>query len=239
MKNYIFYDNKHSYEDFNLLLDPIVLPSINEEVESIDVEGRNGTLTVRKGSYSDMIITLNFTLKRKYNESISSFYMKLDAIKAWLLSGATDLIIYLKPNKVLKVKRVTPGELEVSDVFFVNFTVEVTCEPFFYEKDERVIDITNSGYNYRYVGTAPGELIMRIHGSGNIQLTINDTTIQVNNVDEVVTLDSKLLLCLDKNNNNKSIDMIGNFPILVSGLNNITWTGNVTKVEMLPRTAYR
>ena len=32
-KNYIIYNGKHSYEDFGLLIDHIILPSINEVIE--------------------------------------------------------------------------------------------------------------------------------------------------------------------------------------------------------------
>ena len=32
--------------------------------------------------------------------------------------------------------------------------------------------------------------------------------------------------------------MSGGFPILTKGINNISWTGNVTKIELLKRTAY-
>ena len=52
-KNYIIYNGKHSYEDFGLLIDHIILPSINEVIEEIEIEGRNGTLTERKGYYND------------------------------------------------------------------------------------------------------------------------------------------------------------------------------------------
>ena len=78
-----------------------------------------------------------------------------------------------------------------------------------------------------------------IYGTGDFQITINDTTVQINNVAERVLLDSKLFLCLDKDNNNKSIDMIGNFPLLDKGKNTITWIGNITKLDIEPRTIYR
>ena len=32
--------------------------------------------------------------------------------------------------------------------------------------------------------------------------------------------------------------MIGGFPMLTKGINDISWTGNVTKVELQKRTAY-
>lgn len=238
-KNFIFYNNKHSYNDYGLLLDPIVLPSCNEVVESIDVEGRNGSLTVRQGYYQDRIIDLNFMLKRGNDESIEDFYLKIDAIQEWLLSGAKDLIIYLKPSKVLKAKNIVLSDMTPSNVFFLEFTATVTCEPFFYNSNEKVITITENNSGINYTGTAPGELRLKIYGTGDIQLTIGSTTVQINDVVDSVTLDSKLLLCLDADENNKSIDMIGNFPLLTQGNNAISWIGTVTKIEILPRTAYR
>ena len=238
-KNFIFYNNKHSYEDFGLLLDPIVLPSTNEETESIEVEGRNGSLTVKKGYYKDKILELNFTLKRENTESVEDFYIKLDAIQEWLLSNAEDLIIYLKPGKVLKVKNIILGDIEPNNIFFVDFTATVTCESFFYNVNEKNITITENNSSINYIGTALGELKLKIYGTGDIQLTIGSTTVQINDVVDSVTLDSKLLLCLDADGNNKSIDMIGNFPLLTQGNNTISWIGTVTKLEILPRTAYR
>lgn len=237
-KNFIFYNNKHSYNDYKLLLDPIILHSINEVVENIEVEGRNGSLTVKQGYYQDRVIELNFMLKRGNDESIEDFYTKIDAIQEWLLSDAKYLIIYLKPNKVLKAKNTVLSDMTPSNVFFLEFTATVTCEPFFYASNEKNITITENNSSINYTGTAPGELKLKIYGTGDIQLTINSTTLQINNVVDSVTLDSKLLLCLDNDGNNKSIDMIGNFPLLEQGNNAISWIGTVTKLEIFPRTAY-
>ena len=53
-----------------------------------------------------------------------------------------------------------------------------------------------------------------------------------------ITLDSKLLLCLNSDGTNKSKDMIGNFPLFEYDLNTISWTGNITKIELTPRAAF-
>ena len=50
MKNYIIYNGLHSIEDMNVLIDTLSIPSINEVIENIDVEGRNGSLTIRYGN---------------------------------------------------------------------------------------------------------------------------------------------------------------------------------------------
>ena len=237
-KNYIIYNGKHSYEDFGLLIDHIILPSINEVIEEIEIEGRNGTLTERKGYYNDRNITIQFSLKRKILEDFENFSSRLEEVMNWLRVFNKDLILYLNPNRTYKVKNISLGEVETDNAIFYNFEAIFTCEPFSYILNEEMVEITTNNFNYYYKGTAHGEMKLKIYGTGNIQLTINDEVVQINNVTDNVTLDSKLLLCLNSDGTNKSKEMIGNFPLLEKGINSISWTGNITKIELTPRTAF-
>ena len=237
-KNYIIYNGKHSYEDFGLLIDHIILPSINEVIEEIEIEGRNGTLTERKGYYNDRNITIQFSLKRKILEDFEQFSLRLEEVMNWLRVFNKDLILYLNPNRTYKVKNISLGEIGTDNAIFYNFEAIFTCEPFSYILNEEMVEITINNFNYYYKGTAHGEMKLKIYGTGNIQLTINDEVVQINNVTDNVTLDSKLLLCLNSDGTNKSKEMIGNFPLLEKGINSISWTGNITKIELTPRTAF-
>ena len=237
-KNYIIYNGKHSYEDFGLLIDHIILPSINEVIEEIEIEGRNGTLTERKGYYNNRNITIQCSLKRKILEDFEDFSSRLEEVMNWLRVFNKNLIIYINPNRVYKVKDIVLGEIQTDNAVFYNFEAVFSCEPFSYILNEEMVEITTNNFNYYYKGTAPGEMKLKIYGTGNIQLTINDEVFQINNVNDNVTLDSKLLLCLNSDGTNKSKEMICNFPLLQNVLNNISWTGSVTKIELFPRTAF-
>lgn len=237
-KNYIYTNNKHSYEDFRLLLKPIELPTSNEEYEKIEVEGRNGNLIVKNGNYESKTISTEFTLMRDKEDTLEDFSMKIEEIEEWLREAKGDLVTYLKPNRAYKIKHVLIGDIKPSDVYFATFEASFICEPFIYLLNEPSLKVSNNE-TIHYKGTVPGECNVKIYGSGNIQLTINSETMQINNVNQYVELDSKLLLCLNLDKTSKSRDMIGNFPLLEKGLNNISWTGDISKVELLPRTAYR
>ena len=237
-KNYIIYNGKHSYDDFGLLIDHITLPSINEVIEEIEIEGRNGTLTERKGYYNNRNITIQFSIKRKILEDFDDFNLRLEEVFIWLRTYNKDLILYINPNRVYKVKDIVLGEIGTDNAVFYNFEAIFTCEPFSYILNEEEIIITQNNYKQYYKGTSGGEIKLKIYGSGNVQLTINNETVQINNVSNSVTLDSKLLLCLNEDGTNKSKEMIGNFPVLEYGLNTISWTGKVTKIELTPRTAF-
>lgn len=238
-KNYIIFNNKSSYEDLELLLDTPSIPTSNEDVEEVEVEGRNGTVTIKKGTYPNKIIPLKFTLKRKYNESIEDFYLRVQEVEDWLEFIEDDnLVLYLKPNRKYIVKRIEKDDITPESQIFAKIQTNFICEPFMYLLDEQYIELKNNS-NIYYQGTAPGECNIKIYGNGSIQLTINSETVQINNVNEYVELDSKLLLCLNKDKTSKSRDMIGHFPLLDKGSNAISWTGNVSKVEILPREAFR
>lgn len=238
-KNYILFNNKNSYEDLGLLLETPSIPTSNGDVEEVEVEGRSGTLTIKKGTYPNKVIPLDFTLKRRFNESIVDFYLRVQEVEDWLeFIDDYNLIVYLKPNRRYIVKRIEKGDVTPDSQVFTRIQTNFVCEPFTYKLVENIITLTKPS-DINYTGTVNGECNIKIYGNGNIQLTINDDTVQINNVNEYVELDSKLLLCLNKDKTSKSRDMIGHFPILTRGSNEVSWIGDVSKVEILPRTAYK
>ena len=141
------------------------------------------------------------------------------------------------PNRYYIVKNVVVDNISRDFDKYNTISVTFTLEPFKYDIYDKTMILTKSEKIY-YMGNAKGKPKLKIYGSGNIELTINSETIQIKNIDEYVELDSKFLLCLNKNQQSKSRDMSGGFPILTKGINNISWTGNVTKIELLKRTAY-
>lgn len=207
-----------------------------EEYEEISIEGRNGTLIENKGTFPN--IEKSFILTTiDIDQDIN---LMIEKVKKWLFDIKDNKLLYSIENKYNIVKKVIIEE-DIKTTFeeFGDFKVKFICEPFYYNLLEKNIIVTQKQttiYNSGDFTSAPKIII---YGTGDLQITINDTTVQINNVDERVLLDSKLFLCLDKDNNNKSIDMIGNFPTLDVGENTITWTGNITKLEISPRIIYR
>ena len=207
-----------------------------EEYEEISIEGRNGTLIENKGTFPN--IEKSFILTTiDIDQDIN---LMIEKVKKWLFDIKDNKLLYSIENKYNIVKKVIIEE-DIKTTFeeFGDFKVKFICEPFYYDllkKDITVTEKETKVYNNVDFNSSP---IIIIYGTGDLQLTINNTTVQINNVDERVLLDSKLFLCLDKDNNNKSIDMIGNFPTLDIGENTITWVGNITKLDISPRIIYR
>ena len=207
-----------------------------EEYEEIIIEGRNGTLIENKGTFPN--VEKSFILTTiDLDQDID---LIIEKIKMWLFNIKDNKLLYAIPNRYNIVKKVVIEE-DIKTTFeeYGDFKIKFLCEPFYYDLLEKNITITEKGTKFYNKGDFNSNPKIVIYGTGDLQLTINDTTVQINNVDERVLLDSKLFLCLDKDNNNKSIDMIGNFPTLDIGENTITWVGNITKLDISPRIIYR
>ena len=207
-----------------------------EEYEEISIEGRNGTLIENKGTFPN--VEKSFILTTiDLDQDID---LMIEKIKIWLFNIKDNKLLYAIPNRYNIVKKVVIEE-DIKTTFeeYGDFKIKFLCEPFYYDLLEKNITITEKGTKFYNKGDFNSNPKIVIYGTGDLQLTINDTTVQINNVDERVLLDSKLFLCLDKDNNNKSIDMIGNFPTLDIGENTITWVGNITKLDISPRIIYR
>lgn len=76
---------------------------------------------------------------------------------------------------------------------------------------------------------------MKIYASGTVSLAINNRMYVFEDINEYIEIDSELMNCYkgDKLQNNKMKSKI--FPKLISGKNNISWIGNVNRIEIKPR----
>lgn len=237
MKAFIEIDSTNSYYDLDLLMYHSHIPNINENVEYTPVDGRNGTLTERQGTYPDRVLNFGFDLNRRRNERLEDFSDRLFYVED-VLSNCMDknLVYYSNTNYKYVIKNIDINVVE--DTFCHDIQLEITCEPFRYLNFETDILLDKHDTIY-YRGTVPGECRIKIYGSGNVQLTINSETIQINNIDEYVELDSKLSMIIDKYGKPSTNNTIGSLLLLSRGENKVSWTGNVSRVTILPRTAYR
>lgn len=224
----IFFNNLDSYKDLRLTIsDMAYIPVANEEIEE-----SNGYI-IKTGKYPNIELPVTFRTKR-----LDGLLHYQDKIVNWLNNVKDNRLRFsFSPKKYYIVKNVIINN--ISRDFHAYGTISVTfiLEPFKYKLYEHPITLTNP-QKINYDGTVNGEPNFKIYGNGNIQLSINSETVQINNVDGYVELDTKYMLCLNQNKTSKSRDMVGGFPVLSIGINVISWSGNVNRIEMLKRTSY-
>ena len=74
--------------------------------------------------------------------------------------------------------------------------------------------------------------MITVYGNGEVTLMVGMTIVELD-VSGSITLDTPLMEAYSGSTSMNSA-MSGDFPVLLPGQNAISWTGNVTKVEILP-----
>lgn len=77
--------------------------------------------------------------------------------------------------------------------------------------------------------------LIHITGSGNGTLTVGSTTVTIKNLVDYLNIDCETQNCYRLTSENKNNMMEGNFPVLESGENTISFTGGISTVTITPR----
>lgn len=190
--------------------------------DTFTVPGRHGNLTTTDGAFDTYIRSAEFIVKDE---------KRLDEICAHF-KGSGWLIFSNEPDRKFKAR--VANQIEFSHVIrhFKRFVVEFEVQPFGYDVFEQTITKT-APFSLFNIGTFEAEPIITIFGNGNITLYVNSQKIFLKEITDKIIIDSEM-----KNAYNNSVSlnykMNGDFPTLSLGENNISWIGNVTKLEIQP-----
>ncbi|MDP4174142.1 MAG: phage tail protein [Bacteroidota bacterium] len=200
------------------------LPSLERpdaNIEKIAIPGRNGHLTYDDGTYQGTIKPCECAL---YDGSI-------DDVSAWL-TGSGDVIFSNAPDKVYKATIINKIPFSKIIPTFHNFIIQFDCQPHKYAIDNPTIALASPGTIFN-PGTANSKPVVKVFGTGSIDLNINDNIIYLTNIVEYVTIDSELMDAY-KDTQLMNNEMIGEFPELIPGSNSVNFSGNVSKIEITP-----
>ncbi len=197
----------------------------SKKVNIINIEGKDGTIVEELG-YEGYVLPCKITLMDM---------TKLDEVMAWL-SGSGALVRDDDDTKKVNVSIYNEvsyqkiiGVAEASFEFYVS-------DPFRYLISESDITLTANG-TLTQGGTVFSEPLIKLTGTGLVEVTINGRVFSYNFDTSYVYLDSKLHKAYYLTNK-KNRKLSGNFPILDVGLNTISWTGNITEMVITKRTRY-
>ena len=194
--------------------------------KTFTVPGRHGNLTTTDGAFDSYIRSAEFIVK---NEK------RIDEICAHF-KGSGWLIFSSEPDRKYKAR--VANQIEFSHVirYFKRFVVEFEIQPFGYDVFEQTITKT-APFSLFNIGTFESEPIITIFGNGNITLYVNSQNVSLKEITDKIIIDSEM-----KNAYNNSVSlnykMSGDFPVLSLGENNISWIGDVTKLEIHPNWRY-
>lgn len=209
-------------------LPPISKPQMR--VAETQIDGVDGSLIEELGYASyDKPLLIGLTQYANIDEIIRLF------------SGQGEVVFSNEPDKFYKahiINQIDYARL----VRFKTATVIFRVQPFKYKLDELPVTISTSPnvYNVENWGTETSKPLIRLEGSGTVECRVNGNSVfsyTFPSNETEVYIDSELqdayVGSVLKNRN-----MIGEFPILNSGMNEIAFTGTLTSVEIYARSRW-
>ena len=231
MKDYFIWNGVKS-TDYGIHVSehpPITLPA--ERTTQTNVPGRPGSLTTLEGDdvYDDLLLTVTCFVTDT---------SRIADIGRWLKGGgkvtfANRLGGYYKARVVNQI----PFDKILRGNPHCSFTVNFRCFPFWYQDNVTDTTVTVSGTTITNPGSVYSEPVLTVTGSGDIVLTVGTTIVELDDITDSIVLDCALKEAY-KGTTLMNEHMVGDFPILVLGLNAISWTGNVTSVVVTPNWRY-
>lgn len=201
-------------------------------VETIQVPGRNGALTIDTGAYAnyEQLYEIYFNANVKKTPAVAR------EVKKWLLLpvGYRRLEDTYEPEIFRLARYNGPPQIENARNLFGRMTLSFDCQPQRWLKDgehpvlfSRAGELVNSWF--------PALPLIRINGNGSGNLYVGSYTVQVNALDGYLMLDSATQNAY-KGTQNKNGDVsISEFPVLQPGGTTVSWDGGITSAEITPR----
>ena len=208
---------------------PITIPA--ERATFTNIPGRPGSLTTLEGDdvYDDLILTAQCMISDPSNIRTIASYLK----------GSGKVTFANRPGGFYSARIVNqiPFEKILRGNPHRSFAVNFRCQPFWYPENVPVETLAASTSLLNNPGSVYSEPVITVYGTGDITLMVGTVIVELEGVSGSITLDSELQEASSGATGMNSA-MSGEFPLLKPGMNAISWTGEVTKVEVKPNWRY-
>lgn len=230
--NQFEFNGKKSFSDMNLIItETPVITCPERDIEFVSVPGRSGDIINDNGRYKNITISYKVALLAEYDR-LSAY---LDRIKAWLygstgyfkLSDTYDPLYYRMAS--------VSGAIEVTNRLNAigTATIQFNCKPFKYRIQNAVtITAARNLINPEAWESVP---YIKIIGSGDITLSINENSYEFSDVDEYIEVDGEIMAAYKGTQLQNDKIHFTDFPTLAPGKNSISFVGNVTEIQISPR----
>lgn len=224
----IYFDDENFNQLFNVHFAgrPIV-PIAEMEYEATSVPGRDGELT-RELGYKNTPIPMSFNFV-----DLTNAKKKLREVTNWLISRkefyfSDDTEVY----RIITKLNVLETRNEIKEL--IGFVVQIETEPFWYE-DAGVITVTDST-TITNPSAINVDAKMRINGTGTCRVLLNDNQMVFTDTQGYVEIEKRNAI---RNGVGQNNSMSGQYPVLVTGENQLSISGQTTSVVVDLRWAYR
>ncbi len=233
--------NGRSSADFGLHIEKKDVFSAPEyDAEFISIPGRSGDIINPNRRFANIKVTYTVFLARKNTAALASV---LRDIKGWLYSEP-DRYHELTDSYDTEHFRygVISGSLDIEEQLnkVGSFTVTFNCKPYKYSlAGQETVSADASELTITNPTAFESRPYIRLYGNGAVTLNISspDSTSlwTISAIDEYIEIDSELMNCFKgtvlKNDTIKGAE----FPVFKPGVCTINCTGDVSRIEVIPR----
>ena len=254
MLNELFYKNISNFEfnginskDYGLIVNNTegIHGSPKPIVDVVNVPGRGNLIIDRKADpldndeYED-VQKAYYVHMLPDSKSEQNIDMISRAMYKWLYSDGSKYRPLKDSYEPGYYRRAYVSEMitvdRIANGLISSLKIPFTCSAYkFSESGLEPVQFTKPGMIYNPEGFTSNPLIVA-YGEGDISLVINDRSYIFAIDSNVIYIDSDVMNSFDENhvlkNTNTKFEY---YPKLASGPNNISWTGNLTKLIILPR----
>lgn len=214
--------------DFNFILEnPIAMPVSEMNTAFTNVDGRDGSVHEDLGLQDitfSAVLNL-FTFNDVYND-VSKMVAALFNAKEF----TTDTWPF-----IFKKKHISWSEIANEMGVTAKIQINVRCHPLKFLKNSPTQSFTAAG-TVKNTGTYSSKPLLKLYAkdAGASSVTLNGTKFTMNMQKEYVFVDCELLDAYYTTTNMNRF-MLGSFPTLKPGDNNLTFDGAIAKIEIEPR----
>lgn len=222
----LYLDDKPSTDYGIKLYESNILSAPSKKLEFIDIEGRDGALTIDNG-YEDFILKLSCVLVNEHDEVECTPALARRA-KKFLLDGVNRKI-QLSEDMDYYLLGTYNSDIDIEEAIenFGLFQAQFRCKPYRFSNKNKTVEIATKNTiikNDEYK-TKP---VIDVYATGDITLNINNQEVILKALEGHIQLDCDLMNATTVNSLGKTVNanqkMYSDFPILEEGNNNITWT---------------
>lgn len=186
-----------------------------------------GIVSYDTGAYEDITLTFKCAIVGK--DVIEQTML----LNNWLDGDGILRLDYLE-GFYFKVRDVTFDGTKI-DCVTGEFEVSFVCDPFkYYDVGRDVIEINKQDSIISPEFFYESEPIIKVFGNGDGKLIIDNNTLNINNLDEYIYVDSYAKNAYKDGSSNLNNHIEGYFPIFRNRKTNVNFTGGIEKLEIIP-----
>ena len=232
--------NGHSSTEFDIRIQKKnVYSGPKRDVTLTSIPGRNGDIVYSNKRYSNVNVSYTCFVIAKSKEELES---KITDIKNWLYKEADsyhDLIDSY--NQDFKRIAIFNNKLDITDEVskIGTFTITFSCKPLRYLlRGLEVLSFTgNAELTNPYITSS--KPYIKIYGNGDGRLILQNSEgnhiWNITDIDEYIEFDSELMSAFKDTILQNTLVSGEGFPELVEGLNTLSFDGDITRIDIIPR----